>query len=168
VEELRVKDADFAGLSIGILRGGDSIRFKAHGSSMFPLIRDGDLLTIQPLNPGEVKLKQVIFYQTAGEKLIVHRVIRIEPQDHHRSLTVRGDASPGSEEWIREEQALGQVVRIHRGNKHINLNRNIWWIMSRYFPGFLPFIYFVVRIERKLRRNPHFSNRKPDIRQKGE
>jgi hypothetical protein len=157
MDHISVKDADFSTLAQEILKHGNSIRFRAHGSSMLPLIRDGDLLTVQPVDWVELKVGQVIFYQTAGKKCIAHRLIKIEVRDQMRLLTTRGDSSPASEEQISEDQALGQVVEIHRGDKRINLGRNLWWILSRYLTGFLSFIYLIVRIQRKIGRDPTFS-----------
>jgi signal peptidase len=151
-----MKDADFAKLSREILERGDSIRFKAHGSSMFPLIRDGDLLTIRPLEIWNVKPGDVIFYQTIGEKCITHRVIKIEIQNDQQIIITRGDASPRSEEPIQREQVLGKVVIIHRGNKQLNLGRNLWWLLSRHLPGFLHLMYLTVRVHKNIQRNPIF------------
>lgn len=152
-----MKEVDFVVLSREILARGDSIRFKAHGSSMFPLIQNGDLLTICPFEVWDVQPGDVIFYQTRGGKCVAHRVIRIDSRDDHLVLITKGDASPSSKESIHEGQILGQVAGIHRGNRRINLHRNLWWILSRHFPVFLHFIYLVVRVHRKIRLNPIFS-----------
>ena len=152
-----MKNADFMELSRGILTRGDSIRFKALGSSMFPLIQNGDLLTIRPFEVGDVKPGDVIFYETRGNNCVAHRVIRIDSRNDHLDLITKGDASPSSIETIQKEQVLGQVVKIHRRNRRINLNRNLWWILSRHFPGFLHFTCLVVRVYRKIRLHPIFS-----------
>ena len=150
VEKVSMKDADFADLSRDILKRGDSVRFKAHGSSMLPLIRDGDLLTIESLDHRGLKRGDVVFYQTAGKKCVVHRVVKITIQNDQRFLVTKGDASPGSVEKIEENLVLGKVVQLHRNEKRINLNRNLWWFLSRHLPGFLHFIYLMVRVQRKI------------------
>ena len=152
-----MKNADFAELSREILKRGDSIRFKARGSSMCPWIRDGDLLTIRTADARSVKPGDVILYQSLGEKCIVHRVINIEFQNDRKIFITRGDASPRSQENIRSEQILGRVVEIYRGDKKLKPDRNFWWILSRHLPGFLHFIYFTVRVHRRIHRNPSIS-----------
>jgi hypothetical protein len=150
VKQISMKDSDFADISEEILNRGDLIRFKAHGSSMIPLIRDGDLLTIEPLEPDDIKQGMVIFYRTAGEKCVAHRVTRVDIRNGQRTLITRGDASPRSEEEVSEVKMLGQVIRIHRCDHRIDLNHNLWWILSRHLPGFLHFIYSLQRVKRKL------------------
>jgi signal peptidase len=152
-----MKDAGFVELAREILAQGHSIRFKAHGSSMFPLIQNGDFLTVRPFEGWDAKPGDVIFYLTRGDKSIVHRVIRIDSRNDHPVLITRGDASPSSRERVQKEQVLGKVIEIHRGNRRIHLNRNLWWILSRHLPVYLPIIYLVVRVHRKFRLDPTFS-----------
>ena len=158
LEKIHAKDSDFTELSWEILKRGDSIRFKAHGSSMLPLIRDGDILTIKPIKIWDLKPGDVVFYQTAGEKCVVHRVITIDIRNDQHIVVFKGDSSPGSLEEVEEEQLLGRVVQLHRRGKSINPNRNMWWILSGYLPGFLHFSYLFNRIQKKLSLNRYWSD----------
>ena len=162
VDRLSLTDDAFAKLSREILEQGDSIRFKAHGSSMLPLIHDGDLLTIQSINLDSIKNGSVIFYQAIGGKCIAHRVVKIEPRDHKQIILTRGDASPKSEERIQPHQILGHVVGIQRGKNQINPNRNVWWLLSRVLPGSLLVIKIMMQGYRKFfghRRIPKENSR---------
>ena len=163
MEKVGIKDADFAELSRGILKRGDSLRFKAYGSSMLPLIRDGDLLTIEPVKPWDVKRGDVILYQTEGEKCVVHRVVKIDLRNEQHILVTKGDASPGSVEELEENRVLGRVVHIHRNERCINLNRNVWWILSRHLPGFLQISYLIERVQRKIFPDRYGSNSNSDF-----
>ena len=42
---------EFAELALQILDDGNSLKFRAHGESMNPFIRNGDILEVQPV-PG--------------------------------------------------------------------------------------------------------------------
>jgi signal peptidase I len=163
VEKVGMRDADFAELSRGILKRGASLRFKAHGSSMVPLIRDGDLLTIRPLKPWDVIRGDVVLYQTVSEKCVVHRVVKIDFRNEQRIFVTKGDASPGSVEEIEEDRVLGCVVHIHRNERCINLNRNVWWILSRHLPGFLQISYLIERVQRKIFPDRYGSNSNSDF-----
>jgi signal peptidase I len=163
VDKVNMKDADFADLSREVLKRGDAIRFKAHGPSMLPLIRDGDLLTIKPLEMKDINLGDVVFYQTAGEKCVVHRVVKMNIRDDQCILIMKGDASPGSMEEIGEDRLLGKVVQLHRNERCINLNHNVWWILSRHLPGFLQFCYLIARAQRKFFLNRNWPNRNTDF-----
>jgi len=163
MQETSMKGADFTDLSSEILRSGNSIRFQAFGSSMLPWIKDGDMLTIQPLAKDEIRVGQVVFYTSAGKRPIVHRVIRVQLKGALRIIAARGDASPASEEEILSEHVLGHVVRIRRGSKVIQLDRNLWWRLSRKWPAFLRLTYFLVRFQRRFKRyvilSPKISKR---------
>ena len=144
--------ADFTALTSDILRSGNSIRFTACGSSMLPWIKDGDMLTIQPRTENEIRVGQVVFYPSAGDRPVVHRVIRIQLKGSQSMIVTRGDASPKSEEHVKLEEVLGVVVRIHRGSKVIHLERNLWWRLSRSWPAILRFTHIMVRFQRRFQR----------------
>ena len=152
MKKANLKAADFTDLSSEILKGGNSIRFKARGSSMLPWIKDGDMLTIQPLTMDQIRPGHVVLYPSVRERLIVHRVLRVQSSGSQKILVTRGDASPKSEERIESEKILGRVTRIHRGSKVIQLDRNLWWRLVDKFPLFLHFTYSIVRFQRRLRR----------------
>jgi len=158
MEENRINGSDFTQLSTDILKGGNSIRFKARGSSMLPWIKDGDKLTIQPITTNDICVGQVIIYPSIGMRPIVHRVIRIQSMDTHKIIVTRGDASPKSGEKIVAEN----VVRIHRNSKVIKLDQNLWWRLVRKFPAFLSVTYALVRFQRRLQRYVELSPKDPD------
>jgi signal peptidase I len=150
--ENKLEGADFTDLSSEILMGGNSIRFKAYGSSMLPWIKDGDLLTIQPFDEKEIRVGHVVLYPSAAQRPIVHRAIRIHHKGAHRIIVLRGDASPKSEEQIQAEKVLGRVVRIHRGSKAIEVDHNVWWRLASKWPRFLHVTYLLIRLQKRFRR----------------
>ena len=60
----------------GTLNSGHSIRFHAPGGSMYPTICDGDLITVQPINPSDVVVGDIILYHHQSGAT-AHRVMRI-------------------------------------------------------------------------------------------
>jgi hypothetical protein len=71
-----ISHRDLAAVVRDVLSHGQSFRFRAHGLSMLPFIRPGDLLTIQSLGGRAPRVGDVILYQVAGERLAAHRVLR--------------------------------------------------------------------------------------------
>ena len=126
MREVILKRTEFAELSAEVLGQGGSLRFEAHGSSMYPFIRDGDILTIQPVEAAGLSVGDVALYRAAGDKLAVHRVVGRHVQGGQVVLTTRGDAVSGPDEWVRSGQVLGQVVSVQRGRKIIRLGRGFW------------------------------------------
>ncbi len=66
----------FVDLSADLLRLGHSVRFRANGGSMFPTIKEGDVITVEPIAPSQVRVLDIIFYR-ADRGVIAHRVVSI-------------------------------------------------------------------------------------------
>jgi phage repressor protein C with HTH and peptisase S24 domain len=106
--------ARFAELLTAVLNRGAPFRFQANGFSMFPFIRDGDVLTIMPkanrLRLGDV----VVFVNPYNDRLTVHRVVGIDQNNY----LIRGDNCPESDGTISYADILGCVTRVeHHGRR---------------------------------------------------
>lgn len=126
MREVSLKRDQFAELSAEILAQGGSFRFKAHGFSMYPFIRDRDILTIQSVEAAALKVGDVAFYGCAGNTLVAHRVLGRRVQASQVVLATRGDAASGPDERVQAEQVLGRVVSVRRGRKIIRLDQGFW------------------------------------------
>lgn len=96
-------------LAAHLLRCGERLRIKARGGSMLPFLRDGDVAHVMPSAGTEVRVGDVICYETPPGRLILHRVVE---RDRHR-LVARGDAL-GFTEVVERVQLLGKVVAVER------------------------------------------------------
>ncbi|MBN1886869.1 MAG: S24/S26 family peptidase [Thermoflexales bacterium] len=123
MERLTLGQAEFADVSAEILARGSALRFTAHGASMTPFIRDGDLLTLEPVEVAALETGDVILCRTTGNGLVAHRLIGRETCTGETLLVVRGDASCGPGERARPEHVLGRVVSIQRGSRTIYPDR---------------------------------------------
>ncbi|MCJ7774120.1 MAG: signal peptidase I [Desulfobacterales bacterium] len=127
-------------LLAAVLDKGVPFRFTAKGFSMSPFIKDGDIITIQPLSDKEPSVGDVaaIFY-TVTEKLVVHRLIGKKGA----SFIAKGDNNPEMDGVVPQEKILGKVRIIERNGKKILLGLGkerflIAWLMRRGL--FLPLI----------------------------
>lgn len=93
---------------------------------MTPLIRHGDIITVQPVDILDLRLGDVILYQTAMDKLVAHRIIDIGVEDGQIQFLARGDAILGSGEKVPSDKVLGQVIWIERGSRVIQLDTHGW------------------------------------------
>jgi Peptidase S24-like len=93
-------------------------RFCARGWSMAPFIRDGDVITVAPLQHSLPGVGEVVaFVRPGAEKLVVHRVVARGAA----FAFIQGDNGlEYPEEIIPQENLLGTVTRIER-NGH-----NVW------------------------------------------
>jgi ribosomal protein S18 acetylase RimI-like enzyme len=112
MREVRIKHAELSDISTEILERGGLFRFKAYGSSMYPFIQDGDVLTVQPI----VVEKKF----TNGQCVFV----------------MRGDSGLSTNEQVPAGHVLGRVMSVRRGQKVIQLDEKFWklaahlWITS--------------------------------------
>jgi signal peptidase I len=115
--------ADFGSLGAGLLHAGSQVRFRAQGSSMHPLVRDGDTLLISPLLPGGVRLGDIVLCTTDSGQALVHRVIGRRRGDTVTNYLVQGDQGPRPDAWITQQQIHGCLVEIERDGHRLQMTR---------------------------------------------
>lgn len=111
----------FADVSRELLRSGQSIRFRALGVSMQPTIASGEMLTVEPVNPADIRCSEIILFRSRRRGLTAHRVLRIERSHGVTRFVLKGDSCATPDEPIESEQILGRVVYVERGAHHIKL-----------------------------------------------
>ena len=98
-----------------VLQRGGRFRFSAKGASMSPFIKDGDVLTVIPVEKGNITIGNVIACLIPhSKKLIVHRIVA----KSGKNFLVKGDNSlTNVDGLISKEQILGVVARVERENR---------------------------------------------------
>jgi signal peptidase len=119
----------FCDLSAQLLSLGCGVRFRAPGTSMHPTIRHGDVITVEPVEPTNLKRGNIILYRLQNG-LIAHRIVNIEePEGCGLTFILRGDASTTCDAPVKPEQILGKVVCLERGHRKIDpyrLSVRLW------------------------------------------
>ena len=111
----------FTDVSTELLRSGQSIRFRAPGRSMYPTIREGETITVQPVAPAAVKIGDIILYHFQ-RGVVAHRVVSIEKKRGDALLFIlHADTSGAPDEPVEPSQILGKVVSVERGGRSIDL-----------------------------------------------
>jgi signal peptidase I len=111
---LPCSSAAFAELSAEILRAGRAVRFRARGASMAPLVRDGDVVLVRPVDPRAVRVGDVVLCADEPGRLLLHRVIRRRAGRGGVRLVVQGDQVAQPDGEIAEAQLYGRVAAIER------------------------------------------------------
>ena len=110
----------FGDLSGELLSLGFGVRFRAPGTSMHPTIRHGDLITVEPFAPANLKRGDIILYRLQ-DSFVAHRIMNIEQRNGcDLTLILRGDASVTDDAPVNPEQVLGKVVCLERGHRSID------------------------------------------------
>jgi signal peptidase I len=102
-----------------LLGRGKNLQFKAHGTSMFPFVTNGDCVVIKPENYGDVKVGDIILYRNHWGNYIVHRVIKKNGQ---AALITRGDNMPGYDPPVPNKCVMGRVIQTESRGKQLKLS----------------------------------------------
>lgn len=141
MREVSLECSEFAELSTEILGAGGSFCFKAHGFSMYPLIRHGDILTIQPVEVNALKVGDVAFYRSVENRLVAHRIVERYVQHDQVILKIRGDATQGPDEKVLLDQVLGKVISVQRGRNVKRLDQGFWNLLTHLWVNVHPLVH---------------------------
>ncbi len=128
-------------LTAELLSRGTIVHFRASGRSMYPAIREGELITVEPVVASDVTLGDIVLYRSE-RGLIAHRVVGSSPTQssvlspHH--FLLRGDASLSCDEPVEAHRILGRVVRVQRNGRRVALaspGAKIWHKARRLASG---------------------------------
>jgi signal peptidase I len=151
-EELSLSSQQLEKLLRGVLDKGASFRFQGKGFSMSPLIKNGDVLTIAPLQgsaPGFGDI--VVFTHPHTGKLIIHRIIGKKAG----SYLTKGDNTHEIDGLISRTAILGRVTKVERNGKSISLgiglDRFVIAFVTR--TGLLPLLWPIWGLVRFFIRN---------------
>jgi signal peptidase I len=99
------------------------------GSSMAPLIRHGDWLTIEH-GRRRNRVGDIVVYRTE-ERYCAHLVVRGTGGDPHGLLVTQGVQNTTFDAPIEAREVLGQVVQLNGSNGRIRLTVPYWRLVTR-------------------------------------
>ncbi|NPA84390.1 MAG: signal peptidase I [Crenarchaeota archaeon] len=91
-----------------VLNTGVPLAAVASGS-MLPTLERGDLVVVRGAGPEDIKVGDIVVYQSCQGPLIIHRVIKIVKMDNEYYYVTKGDNNPDSDFF------LGQFVDCRTG-----------------------------------------------------
>src|SRR5262245_25540505 len=110
-------------LASQILRRGRGLWIKARGGSMMPFLRDGDIAFVRPASAAQIRVGDVVCYESTGGRLFLHRVVDRQAGQ----VVTRGDALT-SADVVSLRKVLGTVSAIVRRGRVRRLDtRAAWW-----------------------------------------
>jgi signal peptidase I len=115
---------------------GHAWRVKSRGESMYPLIKNGDTLLIEPLKADELHPGDIAFYRVSSGSFVAHRFIK---RNSSGLLLTNGDSLRQYDELVDEGQVFGKVIQIEHNGKALklagrlnNLNTRLITWLARY------------------------------------
>jgi hypothetical protein len=85
---------------------------------MHPAIQDGDIVRVEPLVRGQVRVGDVVFYLTATGKPVVHRIIG---PTWVPGLLIKGDSTSRVDGILPASRVRGRIAAVERGGKVVEL-----------------------------------------------
>ena len=102
------------------LATGATVRFRAHGTSMSPTIRDGETISIAAVSPDEVVRGDVLLCRH-DKRVLAHRVVGVTAHGAGRVFELRGDAKAGRDTPVGADDVVGQVIAVQRNGRRVGL-----------------------------------------------
>jgi signal peptidase I len=82
---------------------------------MFPFLRKGDLLTVEPVTMETIKRGDIVVFESE-EKWIAHRVIKIRNSKEDLEFLLRGDTCMAFDPVVKKANYVGTVRVFKRRN----------------------------------------------------
>jgi signal peptidase I len=98
-------------MGLRLLSEGKTIRIKAHGYSMYPCIKPGSLVLIEPLSVKGFPVMGEIIAIKREEGLVVHRLAKIINKSGIIWYIGRGDSNAYPDNPIKIDKIAGRIVR---------------------------------------------------------
>jgi signal peptidase I len=98
-------------MSLTLLAEGKTIRIKAHGYSMYPAIKPGSLILIEPLGKKGNPVRGEIVALKRENGLVVHRVMKREIINGITYYKTRGDSNSRADASVSIDKIAGRIVK---------------------------------------------------------
>lgn len=116
-KELSLESSDLLDLARCELMQSRSIQLKISGSTMRPMLDDGDIVVIEPIDPATVRAQDIVLIATSSGTALIHRVVAIQDIEGALHALTRGDGSCQHDTPVPLNKVLGRVVAMQRKGK---------------------------------------------------
>ena len=97
-------------VGLTLLSEGKTIRIKAHGYSMYPCIKPGSLILIEPIHGKGMPVPGEIIAIKRENGLIVHRLTKIIIRNGIKTFIARGDSNAYPDDPVSSDKIAGRIV----------------------------------------------------------
>lgn len=112
-------------LVLAALESDQHVRMTVTGSSMYPFIRGGEVVELQPMHSlpatGDVVLAQRAS-MPENTRYVLHRIVRSEGG----LFFLRGDSQKDCEGPFTRRDILGKAIRVFRKGRAYRLDHGVW------------------------------------------
>ncbi|SFL10789.1 signal peptidase, endoplasmic reticulum-type [Paenibacillus sp. 1_12] len=101
-------------ISLAIRKHG-RLDLTAHGNSMFPFIREGDVCRFVSFDSLLLKKGDIAVFYSLDGNIIAHRLCQFKLINNELCYVFKGDTSIGYDEPVRKKQIIGKLIWIRKG-----------------------------------------------------
>lgn len=130
------------------------ICFVLKGLSMYPVLREGDILTAKPIDFCEAEVGDILAYQhIATKRIIVHRMVQREKKPGSNIIftaSENGQYLIYDQPLTPNEYNISRVITIERGpEKRMDLTISVNILKAKIHTYILTHFYILIRIQRR-------------------
>ena len=121
-------------IGLTLLAEGKTIRVKAHGYSMYPSIKPGSLILIEPIHLKGLPVPGEIIAIRRKKGFVVHRLVRTTTKNSMTYFIARGDSNAYADNPVLIDKIAGRIVGVEttgenpvRADIKINANPNYFY-----------------------------------------
>lgn len=122
-------------VGLNLLSEGKTIRIKAHGYSMYPSIKPGSLILIEPLIIKGLPLQGEIIAIKRENGLVVHRLASTTKINGTDFYIARGDSNAWADDPVRIEKIVGRVIKAEAVENNtmsdLRIRKRPHWFINR-------------------------------------
>jgi signal peptidase I len=140
---LKLGEGTFAALGSELLGQGLGLRCCTFGSSMFPLIKTGNIVEAETVGLEDLRVGDIVLYKTSKSTMVAHRLLKMTSQRDARILITKGDSVPWWVlEYVKDDQILGRLVSITwKNGVRIKLNGGLGRYLGIWLAILSPFTW---------------------------
>lgn len=156
-------DKALVDISVKILNDNMSIRGRLKGNSMYPLIKNDEIIKVKPLKENDLTVGDIVVFK-ADTLITVHRFLK-EHASNGTIITTKGDSNMFFDPPNQKIDIIGKVISVEKSTGTIiNLETRTWYV-TNYIIAIYSFltgiiyqkIYYIQNIVFK-KRNNCFTN----------
>ncbi|MBN2254417.1 MAG: S24/S26 family peptidase [Deltaproteobacteria bacterium] len=105
--------------------------YKVEGNSMYPLLRDSDMVVVSPVPVERLKKGTIVVFEETKGEYIVHRLVK---KTGDGKVILRGDGYNLPLESAAADAVVGRATGIIRGGRLIRISRTrecCFWAVAR-------------------------------------
>jgi ATP-binding cassette subfamily B protein len=118
-----------------LLDSQQQVKLRVGGTSMFPFLKHGDIITISKCSISELRIGDVVVFKTDG-KWIAHRLLKIILKNNKTFLLTKGDTCRFKDPLFAEEQYAGKVISFERKLKEKKTDASLLSFISIFIARF--------------------------------